>query len=102
MLLWKLMEENAAFLPHILKHCDITKLLVPIVFLMYESRRDPAKVGLVHICTFILLKLSGERAYCVALNKSFDARLPTDLPLFSGNHADLVVIMLHKVRPILP
>lgn len=27
------------------------------------------QVGLVHICTFILLKLSGERNFGVALNK---------------------------------
>lgn len=30
---------------------------------------DVAQVGLVHICTFILLKLSGERNFGVALNK---------------------------------
>lgn len=96
-LFWKLMEENPAFLPHVLEHCDVTKLLVPILFLMYQSRRDPARVGLVHICTFILLKLSGERAFCVLLNTPFEMRLPTDLPLFSGSHADLVVVVLHKM-----
>ena len=79
------------------EHCDVTKLLVPILFLMYQSRRDPARVGLVHICTFILLKLSGERAFCVLLNTPFEMRLPTDLPLFSGSHADLVVVVLHKM-----
>jgi hypothetical protein len=39
----------------------VTRLVVPICFLQYHSRLDAAKVGLVHICTFVLLKLSGER-----------------------------------------
>jgi hypothetical protein len=67
-----------------------------------------------HICTFILLKLSGERSFSVALNKPYTLKLPINLPLFSGkstgnnflpfghhnfkgNHADLLVITLHKL-----
>ena len=96
-LLWKFLEENDKFMPYVLRHCDVTRLVVPICFLMYQSRRDPAKVGLVHICTFLLLKLSGERPFCVALNKPFGLRLPVDLPLFEGSHADLVMIALHKM-----
>ena len=96
-LLWKLLEENAGFMPYILRNCDVTRLVTPVCFLQYQARRDPARVGLVHICTFILLKLSGERAFCVALNKPFVDRLPVDLPLFAGSHADLVVITLHKM-----
>lgn len=96
-LLWKLLEENPGFMPYMLRNCDVTRLVVPVCFLQYQARRDPARVGLVHICTFIILKLSGERAFCVALNKPFTERLPIDLPLFQGSHADLVVITLHKM-----
>lgn len=96
-LLWKLLEENAGFMPYVLRHCDVTRLAVPVCFLQYQARRDPAKVGLVHICTFIVLKLSGERQFCVALNKPFEESLPIDLPLFYGSHADLVIITLHKL-----
>jgi len=96
-LLWKLLEENPGFMPYLLRNCDVTRLVVPICFLQYQARRDPARVGLVHICTFLILKLSGERPFCVALNKPFTERLPVDLPLFTGSHADLVIITLHKM-----
>ena len=96
-LLWKFLEENPLFMNHILTKCNINELVVPICYLMYKSRRDPAQIGLVHICTFCLLKLSGERSFGVSLNKPFTKKLPTDLPLFSGGHNDLLAITLHKL-----
>lgn len=96
-LFWKMLEENPLFMNHILTKCNINEIIVPICFLMYRSRRDPAQIGLVHICTFVLLKLSGERSFGVALNKAFTTKLPTDLPLFHGCHADLLTITLHKL-----
>jgi len=96
-LLWKMLEENPLFMTHVLTQCDVNEIIVPICYLMYQSRRDPAHIGLVHICTFVLLKLSGERSFGVNLNKPFNIRLPCDLPLFSGSHADLIAIILHKL-----
>lgn len=96
-LLWKMLEENPLFMTHILTQCDVNEIIVPICYLMYQSRRDPAHIGLVHICTFVLLKLSGERSFGVNLNKPFNVRLPCDMPLFSGSHADLITITLHKL-----
>ncbi len=55
------------------------------------------QVGLIHICTFTLLLLSGERNFCVALNQPFTSKLPADLPLFTGSHVDLLIIVLHKL-----
>jgi hypothetical protein len=96
-LLWKFLEENEGFMAHVLKHCDVSQLVVPICYFMFEARKDVAKVGLVHICTFILLKLSGERNFCVQLNRPYTAQLPCDLPLFTGTHTDLLVVVLHKM-----
>jgi len=96
-LLWKLLEENPLFMNHLLTQCDVNEIIVPICFLMYQSRRDPARIGLVHICTFVLLKLSGERSFGVNLNKPFKTKLPCDMPLFSGSHSDLISITLHKL-----
>ena len=66
-LLWRFLEESPNFVAHILdnKDCDVNDLVVPICYLMYEARLDANRVGLVHICTFILLKLSGEREFGV-------------------------------------
>jgi hypothetical protein len=96
-LFWKFLEENPLFMTHILTKCNINEVVVPICYLMYKSRRDPAQIGLVHICTFVLLKLSGERSFGVSLNKPYNVKLPTDLPLFHGCHADLLIITLHKL-----
>ncbi|CAN0489891.1 unnamed protein product, partial [Hapterophycus canaliculatus] len=60
------------------------QILVPVCYLLVENRKDASKGGLIHICTFVLLKLSGERLFGVAINKPCTVRLPTDLPLFSG------------------
>ncbi|CAM9734928.1 unnamed protein product [Ascophyllum nodosum] len=96
-LLWKLMEENPVFTQYVLKHCDINEILVPVCYLLVENRKDVSKGGLIHICTFVLLKLSGERMFGVAVNKPCAVRLPTDLPLFSGSHLDLLILTVHKL-----
>jgi len=96
-LLWKALEENPLFLDFILTRCDVCELVVPICYLMYTSRQDASKIGMVHLCTFILLKLSGERSFGVSLNRPFRTKLPCDLPLFSGSHSDLISITLHKM-----
>ncbi|DBA00246.1 TPA: hypothetical protein N0F65_007890 [Lagenidium giganteum] len=96
-LLWKMLDENKHFLHYVLKKADVNQFVVPLLFLMYEGRQEPSKVGMIHICTFILLLLSGERDFGVNLNKPFDHRLPLDLPPFSGNHADLLIVSLHKI-----
>lgn len=97
-LLWKMLDENKGFLQFVLKKADVNQLVVPLLFLMYEGRQEPSKVGMIHICTFILLLLSGERDFGVNLNKTFDLRLPlVDLPIFSGNHADFLIVCLHKI-----
>ena len=51
---------------------------------MWSGRSNVTKVGLLHLATFLLLLLSGSRAFGVGLNKRFDAKLPADLPLFDG------------------
>jgi hypothetical protein len=97
-LFWKLLEENHDFMLYIMKNCDITLVVVPICYILFSSRKDYSKVGLIHICTFILLKLSGERNFSVQLNKPFDGTIPcVEFPLFSGCHSDLIILVLHKL-----
>ena len=94
---WKILDENPLFMNHILLECDVTEIVVPICYLMYSNRKDPSQTGLIHICTFLLLKLSGERSFGVGLNKPFDTKLPCKIPIFAGGHADLISITLHKL-----
>eukprot|EP01138_Halocafeteria_seosinensis_P014632 gb/GECG01014937.1/.p1 GENE.gb/GECG01014937.1/~~gb/GECG01014937.1/.p1 ORF type:complete len:1072 (+),score=149.30 gb/GECG01014937.1/:1-3216(+) len=98
-LLWKLLDDNDDFLGWVLRtgSTDVCRIVTPMLYFMWTGRANAAKVGLIHLCTFILLLLSGHRNFAVALNKKFTDKLPTDLPLFEGNHADLLVIVLHKL-----
>lgn len=50
-----------------------------------------------HIGVFILLLLSGERNFGVRLNKPYAAAVPMDIPVFTGTHADLLVVVFHKI-----
>lgn len=84
-------------MPFVSRHCDVTEVLLPICYFLVEGRKDPSKVGLMYLCTFMLLKFSGERNFGVALNTPFTTRLPMDIPAFTGNYADLLVIVLHKM-----
>mmetsp|Transcript_319 Transcript_319/g.449 ORF Transcript_319/g.449 Transcript_319/m.449 type:complete len:843 (-) Transcript_319:174-2702(-) len=96
-LFWKMLDENPLFMTHIMTHCDVSQIVVPICYLMYTNRKDPSMTGMIHMCTFLLLKLSGERSFSVGLNKSFNIQLPCDIPIFAGGHADLISITLHKL-----
>lgn len=52
-----------------------------------------ARVGLMHIGVFILLLLSGERNFGVRLNKPYSIHVPMDIPVFTGTHADLLIVV---------
>ena len=38
-----------------------------------------------------------QRNFCVKLNATFAKKLPVDLPPFTGNHADLLYIVIHQL-----
>ena len=97
MLFWKLLECNKAFAECVLVRHDVTTIAFPVLYLMCCARREPSQAGLMHVCTFILLKLSGQRSFSVALNKPCNARLPGELPAFQGSHVDLLIITLELV-----
>jgi len=97
MLFWKLIQENQGFFHWLFTRGDVTKVLDPILHFLHEARKDTAQRGLVHLCTFTLLYMSGEREFGVQLNKPFLRRLTIDLPTFSGNYADYLILVLHKM-----
>lgn len=72
-------------------------LLVPILHHLNEARADPSRLGLIHISVFLLLLLSGERNFGVRLNAPWTSRAALDVPSFHGTHADLLIIIFHKL-----
>jgi hypothetical protein len=96
-LLWKLLLENRAFSVHVCREEDISQLLIPLLFIIQTHSTDQSKFPVVQMAAFTLLLLSGNREFGVALNKPFLQKLPLELPVFSGNYADLLIILFHKV-----
>ncbi|MBV97208.1 Protein HID1, partial [Eschrichtius robustus] len=96
-LFWKLCDFNKKFLFFVLKTSDVLDILVPILYFLNDARADQSRVGLMHIGVFILLLLSGERNFGVRLNKPYSVRVPMDIPVFTGTHADLLIVVFHKI-----
>uniref|UniRef100_G3PAB6 HID1 domain containing b n=1 Tax=Gasterosteus aculeatus aculeatus TaxID=481459 RepID=G3PAB6_GASAC len=96
-LFWKLCDFNKKFLFFVLKSSDVLDILVPILFYLNDARADQSRVGLMHIGVFILLLLSGERNFGVRLNKPYSVHVPMDIPVFTGTHADLLIVSLSMV-----
>nr|XP_020476590.1 protein HID1-like isoform X1 [Monopterus albus] len=96
-LFWKLCDFNKKFLFFVLKSSDVLDILVPILYYLNDARADQSRVGLMHIGVFILLLLSGERNFGVRLNKPYSIHVPMDIPVFTGTHADLLIVVFHKI-----
>ncbi|VDO95659.1 unnamed protein product [Soboliphyme baturini] len=85
------------FLFYVLKSSNVLDILIPVLYHLNDSRNDRSRIGLVHMGVFILLLLSGERNFGVRLNKPYTRRLPMDISMFTGSHADLLIIVFHKL-----
>ncbi|PVD37614.1 hypothetical protein C0Q70_00210 [Pomacea canaliculata] len=96
-LFWKMCDINKKFMFFVLKSSDVLDILVPILYYLNDARADQSRVGLMHIGVFILLLLSGERNFGVRLNKPYTVRVPMDIPVFTGTHADFLIIVFHKI-----
>ncbi|XP_064624817.1 protein HID1-like isoform X2 [Lineus longissimus] len=96
-LFWKMCDINKKFMFYVLKSSDVLDILVPILYHLNDARADQSRVGLMHIGVFILLLLSGERNFGVRLNKPYNVRIPMDIPVFTGTHADFLIIVFHKI-----
>ncbi len=97
-LFWQIADGNKAFLKYCREKRDIKEIVLPCLYFMWSSRALPSKIGLVHMCTFILLLLSGDRSFGVALNARYDEHLPLiDMPTVSGSVADLMILAFHKM-----
>uniref|UniRef100_A0A8C0Y591 HID1 domain containing n=1 Tax=Cyprinus carpio carpio TaxID=630221 RepID=A0A8C0Y591_CYPCA len=58
---------------------------------------DFNKISIKWLLVFILLLLSGERNFGVRLNKPYSLHVPMDIPVFTGTHADLLIVVFHKI-----
>ncbi|TRY89467.1 hypothetical protein DNTS_022272 [Danionella cerebrum] len=86
------------YLPHSCKKIQFHQELLVLFWKLCDLNKPclsvlTARVGLVHIGVFILLLLSGERNFGVRLNKPYCVRVPMDISVFAGTHADLLIVV---------
>ncbi|KAF6732480.1 Protein HID1 [Oryzias melastigma] len=80
-LFWKLCDFNKKFLFFVLKSSDVLDVLVPILYYLNDARADQSERGTLG---------------CV-LNKPYSLHVPMDIPVFTGTHADLLIVVFHKI-----
>lgn len=96
-LFWRLIDRNERFLTYLLKGGDVLSMVVPVLHYLHRYREDNGQIGLVHICVYILLILSGKRNFAVRLNKHYEPEIRIPVAAFEGNHGDLLILVLHSL-----
>ncbi|EER19245.1 hypothetical protein Pmar_PMAR009666 [Perkinsus marinus ATCC 50983] len=95
-LLWHLITINSTYRKRLcIRHTE--DILHPLLDLLVSSRNSQAKIGLLHMCSFIILVLSSDRDFAVALNAPFRGSRIQDVPVFTGTWADLMTLSIYRV-----
>jgi len=97
LLLLKFTEINEKFLKLVCQSEEILSFMRVMIYYLYVCRIEAAKTGLLHACAIVILKLSCERDFCIALNQRYPGDLPIDIPKFDGTYADLLILICHKL-----
>jgi len=94
MFFWSSLNHNKTFFKYVVEHENLNSVVGPILHYMFESRKDPAHNGLIHLSSFICLLLSGERQFSIGLNQPMKPLWTITVPVFSGSYADYLIIVL--------
>ncbi|KAF7723641.1 hypothetical protein EC973_001783 [Apophysomyces ossiformis] len=101
MLCWKILEINSRFRNYLMDTERALDLMVVLIYHAVENKLNPAQVGLVRMCTFILQTLSSDRTFGVKLNRTFDGHssLPASVRIaaFHGTYADFLIISIFSL-----
>lgn len=76
------------------------EIITPALYYIHEYRLNHGQIGLVHICVYILLILSGRRNFSVRLNKEYEPTIRIPVPTFEGNYGDLVLLVGFTVKDL--
>lgn len=91
-LFWRLIQFNQSFFRYIMELDDssLTDFMVSLVHYATDQEFfNLSSDGLVHLCCFILLHLSGEREFSIRLNSSYRTSFSTIR--FDGTFADYLI-----------
>lgn len=89
---WKVLQTNKNFRIFICRDGDISRFIIPLLFLLQTEGKDATKFPLVQMTSFILLLLSGHREFSVALNRPIDIKIPLEVQV-QGSFSDLLIVV---------
>eukprot|EP00041_Stephanoeca_diplocostata_P036436 m.1331669 g.1331669 ORF g.1331669 m.1331669 type:complete len:768 (-) comp24866_c0_seq6:3369-5672(-) len=94
---WRLLDTNEKFVSYVLRSGEVLEIITPALYYIHEYRLNHGQIGLVHICVYILLILSGRRNFSVRLNKEYEPTIRIPVPTFEGNYGDLILLVIHSL-----
>ena len=92
LLFFLFIKENEGFLNLVVSETSCISILMPLLHLLLQQPTP----FIVNLCVFIITKLSENRRFCVLLNTPLE-QCSLDLPLFTGNHGDLLINAFTKL-----
>ena len=96
-LLWKLIQTNPSFEAHSISTGDLAKVIMPLLLILHQSVNSVTHQGLVMVINSVFMKLSSNRNFGVLLNQPVNYSIPFPVPLFQGNHSDLLIVTFSKL-----
>ncbi|KNC46158.1 uncharacterized protein AMSG_00277 [Thecamonas trahens ATCC 50062] len=97
-LLWHSLEASPPLALRLVEaSTTVCALVEALASLLLAARSHVDHHGLIHVGAFVLLRLSAERGFGVALNTPYAGELPLALPAFDGTYADVLVLTVHTL-----
>ena len=103
-LFWRFIQGNMYFLQEVISHPEfLDKVYAPILYYFDQMKKDPTKCNFLYICVFILLSLSSNKDFAMALNDPYSLQLQFDLKDFEGgSYADLTFQVIQRMVKVGP
>ncbi|ORY82024.1 high-temperature-induced dauer-formation protein-domain-containing protein [Protomyces lactucae-debilis] len=100
-LFWETLQQNRRFRTFLIETDRALDFLVLLLFYALENKTDPAQIGLVRMCVFILQPLSAESKFAKSLSKPFEGHnsLPASVRIPSPHctYADYLVVSIYSL-----
>jgi hypothetical protein len=74
-----------------------SKILLGVLILLDQSKKNPTKSNLMYLTIFMLLTISSSRELAMNLNSPYNQTIKLDVPEFQGTYADLVFLSVYKL-----
>jgi hypothetical protein len=100
--LWRLLTENKMFVSYLCTEKSVEQLVLAVLFLAQDALAKKSMIRQVELCMYVLLVLSANRDFGVAMNNPYDQKAPIFIGMFSSltntppNHFDVVIMLFFR------